>query len=184
MKIDLKVPCSVDMSVINAQMAIVEQKKAELAEAIHALANSSVELVFSNVKPNAEQTPIPEAEQTPIPEAAQQPSKKTTLFRDAFFIKASIATTDTAIADLWQEWDSEAVNQLIDEFFEIAFEVFCNSSIAKDSQMNVPDYPEWRDLLSQNNAAILEAGDDYLDQQELDAALQQVYLLSKEFFGK
>ena len=178
MKIDLKVPCSVDMSVINAQMAIVEQKKAELKEAIDALANSSVELVFSNVKPNAEQTPIPEA--------AQQPSEKTTLLRDAFFIKASEATTDTVIADLWQDWNSEDVNRLIEEFFEIAFEVFCNSSIAKDSQsqMNVPDYPEWRDLLDQNKAAILEAGDDYLDQQELDAALQQVYLLSKEFFNK
>jgi len=178
MKIDLKVPCSVDMSVINAQMAIVEQKKAELKEAIDALANSSVELVFSNVKPNAEQTPIPEAE--------QQPSKKTTLLRDAFFKKASEATTDTVIADLWQEWDSGEVHQLIDEFFEIAFEGFCNSTIAKDSQsqMNVPDYPEWRDLLKQNNAALLEAGDDYLDQQELDAALRQVYLLSKEFFNK
>lgn len=178
MKIDLKVPCSVDMSVINAQMAIVEQKKAELAEAIDALANSSVELVFSNVKPNAERTTIPEAE--------QQPSKKTTLLRDAFFKKASDAPTDTTIAELWQEWDSADVHQLIDEFFEIAFEVFGNSNIPKDSQsqMNVPDYPEWRDLLSQNKAAILEAGDDYLDQQELDAALRQVYLLSKEFFGK
>lgn len=178
MKIDLKVPCSVDMSVINAQMAIVEQKKAELKEAIDALANSSVELVFSNVKPNAEQTPIPEA--------AQQPSKKTTLLRDAFFKKASEATTDTGIADLWQDWESGDVHQLIDEFFEIAFEVFCNSSIPKDSQsqMNVPDYPEWRDLLKQNNAHILEAGDDYLDHQELDTALQQVYVLSKEFFGK
>jgi len=178
MKIDLKVPCSVDMSVINAQMAIVEQKKAELKEAIDALANSSVELVFSNVKPNAERTTIPEAE--------QQPSKKTTLLRDAFFKKASEATTDTFIADLWQDWDSGDVHQLIDEFFEIAFEVFCNSSIAKDSpsQINVPDYPEWRDLLKQNNAALLEAGDDYLDHQELDAALRQVYLLSKEFFNK
>ena len=178
MKIDLKVPCSVDMSVINAQMAIVEQKKAELKEAIDALANSSVELVFSNVKPNAERTTIPEAE--------QQPSKKTTLLRDAFFKKASEATTDTVIADLWDDWDSGDVYQLIDEFFEIAFEVFCNSTIAKDSQsqMNVPDYPEWRDLLKQNNAHILEAGDDYLDQQELDVALRHVYLLSKEFFGK
>lgn len=178
MKIDLKVPCSVDMSVINAQMAVVEQKKAELKEAIDALANSSVELVFSNVKPNAEQTPIPEAE--------QQPSEKTTLLRDAFFKKASEATADTGIADLWQEWDACDVNQLIDNFFEIAFEVFCNSSIAKDSQsqMNVPDYPEWRDLLKQKKADILQAGDDYLDQQELDAALQQVYVLSKEFFNK
>lgn len=179
MKIDLKVPCSVDMSVINAQMAVVEQKKAELAEAIHALANSSVELVFSNVKPNAEQTPIPEAE--------QQPSEKTTLLRDAFFKKAlTREDAGTSIADLWQDWDSEDVNELIDEFFEIAFEVFCNASIPKDSQsqMNVPDYPEWRDLLKQNNAHILEAEKHYLDQRELNAALQQVYLLSKEFFGK
>lgn len=177
MKIDLKVPCSVDMSVINAQMAVVEQKKAELKEAIDALANSSVELMFSNVKSNAEQTPIPEA--------AQQQSEKTTLFRDAFFKKASEATTDTTIAYLWDEWDSEDVNEIIDEFFEIAFEVFGNSNIAKDSQsqMNVPDYPEWRDLLKQNNADILEA-DEFLDQQELDAALEQVYILSKEFFSK
>lgn len=183
MKIDLKVPCSVDMSVINAQMAVVEQKKAELAEAIDALANSSVELVFSNVKPNAEQTPIPKAEQTPIPKAGQQQSEKS-LFSADFFKKASEVPTDTSIADLWRNWTSWQVLQLIGEFFEIAFEVFGNSSIAKDNQMNVPDYPEWRDLLSQNNAAILEAGDDYLDQQELDAALQQVYLLSKEFFNK
>lgn len=116
MKIDLKVACNVDMSVINAQMAVVEQKKAELKEAIDELANSSVELVFSNVKPNAEQTPIPEA--------AQQQSEKTTLLRDAFFKKASEATTDTTIAYLWDEWDSEDVNEIIDEFFEIAFEVF------------------------------------------------------------
>lgn len=117
MKIDLKVACNVDMSVINAQMAVVEQKKAELKEAIDALANSSVELVFGNVKPNAEQTPIPEA--------SQQPSKKTTLLRDAFFKKAFLSeNADTVIRQLWQEWDSEDVHELIDEFFEIAFEVF------------------------------------------------------------
>jgi len=147
MKIDLKVPCQIDMSIINRQMAIVDQKKMELKKAIDALAHTSVELVLGHGK-----TPPVEVEKKkqypPSPKLLQLPTDQ----RKKDFMKAlyDMKLKETKLFfDAFSEQQAEAI---LEEIWGVVLALLSgNTPIAQQNDVNgifQPDYPEWRDLLN------------------------------------